>query len=328
MVSYETAQYFNGEEFEQHRYSSALGTFHRAEFQYHFALSFTKAWQSTAFNLGLLIMYSIVAHQISARQRPVGHFVTLATFLAQLQRPLESFARFYGSIQLTLMNAERMLSVFRQKPAVIDEAQAVPLEACIGEISFQNAVFCYTKSRCQTPCEPALNAVTFHRKPGTNTPLVRESGGGKSTVFRLLFRYGNLLEGILLHGCDVRDICIDSLRGHIGAVPQDPVLFNDTLMNNLRYARPDATDDDIYDACRAASMHKKIIAFPDGYHTKVGERGLRLSGGERQRVAIARAILKESQIILLNEASAQLDTENEYNIQRPLAPFSSTGPCS
>jgi ABC-type transport system involved in Fe-S cluster assembly fused permease/ATPase subunit len=153
--------------------------------------------------------------------------------------------------------------------------------------------------------------------------LVGESGGGKSTVFRLLFRFYNSENGrIRIDGHDVQDITIDSLRKHIGVVPQDTVLFNETLMYNLKYANQDATDEDVYKACRAASIHDKILAFPDGYNTKVGERGLRLSGGEKQRVAIARTIIKNPRVILLDEATAALDTDTEEHIQRALSTLS------
>jgi ABC-type multidrug transport system fused ATPase/permease subunit len=156
-------------------------------------------------------------------------------------------------------------------------------------------------------------------RAGTTTAFVGESGEGKSTIFRLLFRFYQSQEGcITVDGHDVRNITIDSLRKHIGVVAQDPVLFNDSLMYNLKYANQNATDEQVYDACRAASVHDTIMRFPDGYSTKVGDRGLRLSGGEKQRVAIARVILKDPKIILLDEATASLDTNTEENIQRSL----------
>jgi len=154
---------------------------------------------------------------------------------------------------------------------------------------------------------------------GTTTAFVGESGGGKSTLFRLLFRFYNIKAGsIQVDGHDVQDITIDSLRRHIGVVPQDTVLFNETLMYNLKYAKPGATDEEVHEACRAASIHDRIMTFPDGYETKVGDRGLRLSGGEKQRVAIARTILKGPRIIMLDEATAALDTETEQHIQDAL----------
>lgn len=165
----------------------------------------------------------------------------------------------------------------------------------------------------------ALRGLDFVAKPGTTTAFVGESGGGKTTVLRLLFRFYGIQGGTIeVDGHDVNDITINSLREHIGVVPQDTVLFNETVMYNLRYANPNATDEMVYDACRAASIHDKIISFPDGYATRVGERGLRLSGGEKQRVAIARTILKNPKVILLDEATAALDSATEQHIQAAL----------
>ncbi|KMU77481.1 heavy metal tolerance protein [Coccidioides immitis RMSCC 3703] len=237
--------------------------------------------------------------------------------MAQLQGPLNFFGTFYRSIQSALINSERMLELFREQPTVIDGPSASTLSRCTGDIKFNNVEFAYD---CR---KPALNGLTFHCEPGTTTALVGESGGGKSTVFRLLFRFYNALSGnILIDDRDVDTITIDSLRSHIGVVPQDTVLFNETLMYNLKYANPSATDEDVFDACRAASIHDRILTFPDGYETKVGERGLRLSGGEKQRVAIARTILKNPRIILLDEATAALDTDTEEHIQGALSTLS------
>lgn len=184
---------------------------------------------------------------------------------------------------------------------------------CAGEIVFRDVHFSYDHRK------PALRGLDFLCKPGTTTAFVGESGGGKTTVLRLLFRFYNIQQGsIEVDGQDVRDITIDSLRQNIGVVPQDTVLFNETIMYNLKYANPDATDEMVFDACRAASIHDKIMSFPDTYETKVGERGLRLSGGEKQRVAIARTILKNPKIILLDEATAALDSGTEQHIQAAL----------
>ena len=192
-----------------------------------------------------------------------------------------------------------------------------PMPLCEGDIRFSDVHFAYDARK------PALKGLDFRCIPGTTTALVGESGGGKSTVFRLLFRFYKSESGtIQVDGNDVEDVTIDSLRQHIGVVPQDTVLFNETLMYNLKYANPSATEEDIYEACKAASIHEKILSFPDGYNTKVGERGLRLSGGEKQRVAIARTIIKNPRIILLDEATAALDTETEEHIQEALTTLS------
>jgi len=197
---------------------------------------------------------------------------------------------------------------------VVDKEEARTLTSCEGDIRFRSVRFTYDQRKS------ALQGMDFHCAPGTTTAFVGESGGGKSTVFRLLFRFYSVQSGsIEVDGNNVEDITIESLRRHIGVVPQDTVLFNETIMYNLRYANPEATDEQVFAACRAASIHEKIMAFPDGYETRVGERGLRLSGGEKQRVAIARTILKGPRIIMLDEATAALDTETEQHIQGALS---------
>ncbi|KAJ5609771.1 hypothetical protein N7528_010338 [Penicillium herquei] len=317
MVSYETVKYFNAEQYEFDRYRDAVGTYQKAEYHVLFSLTLLNTCQNTVFMFGLLVTCFIAAYQVSTGQRPVGQFVSLLTYMVQLQGPLNFFGTFYRSIQSALINAERMLELFREQPTVVDGPRAKPLPMCKGDIRFQNVGFSYDTRK------PALNGLTFRCEPGTTTALVGESGGGKSTVFRLLFRFYNAEKGsIRLDGHDVQDVTIDSVRRHIGVVPQDTVLFNETLMYNLKYANQDATDEDVYEACRAASIHDKIMGFPDGYNTKVGERGLRLSGGEKQRVAIARTILKNPRIILLDEATAALDTDTEEHIQGALSTLS------
>lgn len=317
MVSYETVKYFNAEQYEFDRYRGAVKDFQKAEYHVLFSLTLMNTCQNTVFMMGLLITCFIAAYQVSIGQRKVGRFVTLLTYMAQLQGPLNFFGTFYRSIQSALINSERMLELFREQPTVVDSPSATPLSVCKGDIKFENVEFAYDTRK------PALNGLTFHCAPGTTTAFVGESGGGKSTVFRLLYRFYNSNRGrILVDGQDVKGTTIDSLRRHIGVVPQDTVLFNETLMYNLKYANQNASDEDVYQACRAASIHDKILSFPDGYQTKVGERGLRLSGGEKQRVAIARTILKNPRIILLDEATAALDTETEEHIQGALSTLS------
>lgn len=317
MVSYETVKYFNAEDYEFGRYRDAVSDFQQAEYHVLLSLTLMNTCQNTVFMLGLLITCFIAAYQVSIGQRPVGDFVLLLTYMAQLQGPLNFFGTFYRSIQSALINAERLLELFREQPTVVDSPKAAPLPVCRGDIKFDNVEFSYDNQR------PALNGLTFHCEPGTTTALVGESGGGKSTVFRLLFRFYDAERGRLqIDGNDVGNLTIDSLRKHIGIVPQDTVLFNESLMYNLKYSNQHAPDQEVFDACRAASIHDKIMSFPDGYQTKVGERGLRLSGGEKQRVAIARTILKNPRIILLDEATAALDTDTEEHIQGALASLS------
>jgi len=313
MVSYETVKYFNAEQYEFNRYRGAVQDYQRAEYKVLISLNIMNVSQNLVFMLGLLTTCFIAAYQVTTGQRQVGQFVALLTYMAQLQGPLNFFGTFYRSIQSAMINSERMLELFKEKPTVVDEPDAEILSSCEGRINFNDVEFSYD------PRKPALNGLTFHCAPGTTTALVGESGGGKSTVFRLLFRFYNINNGsIQIDGRDVKGLTIDSLRRHIGVVPQDTVLFNETLMYNLKYANPSATNEDVYNACRAASIHEKIVNFPDGYQSRVGERGLKLSGGEKQRVAIARTILKDPRIILLDEATAALDSETEQHIQTAL----------
>ncbi|KAJ9666321.1 ATP-binding cassette-type vacuolar membrane transporter Hmt1 [Coniosporium apollinis] len=317
MVSYETVKYFNAEAYEFNRYRNAVMKYQKAEYLVLFSLNIMNVTQNLVFMLGLMVACFVAAYQVTTGVRKVGNFVTLLTYMAQLQGPLNFFGTFYRMIQSAMINSERMLELFKEQPTVVDQPHAKELPSCEGEIRFNDVHFAYDARK------PALNGLDFRCPPGTTTALVGESGGGKSTVFRLLFRFYNIQAGsIQVDGHYVEDVTIDSLRRHIGVVPQDTVLFNETVMYNLRYANPNATDEQVYEACRAASIHDKILSFPDGYETKVGERGLRLSGGEKQRVAIARTILKNPRIIMLDEATAALDTETEQHIQEALTTLS------
>jgi ABC-type transport system involved in Fe-S cluster assembly fused permease/ATPase subunit len=315
--SYETVKYFGAEEYEFQRYRNAVNEFQKAEYSVLFSLNVLNIAQNLVFMLGLLVVSFICAYQVSIGLRDVGQFVTLITYMAQLQGPLNFFGTFYRSVQSAMISGERLLELFKEQPSVVDEPGAIDMPICEGQIRFENVKFSYDSRK------PALEGLSFTCPPGTTTALVGESGGGKSTVFRLLFRSYNFQDGsIQVDGHDVRGVTIKALRNHIGVVPQDTILFNETLMYNLRYANQNATDEEIFAACRAASIHDKILTFPDGYRTKVGERGLRLSGGEKQRVAIARTILKNPRIIMLDEATAALDSATEQNIQEALKTLS------
>ncbi|RAR09324.1 heavy metal tolerance protein precursor [Stemphylium lycopersici] len=310
MVSYETVKYFNAEAYEFNRYREAVKKYQNAEYKVMISLNIMNITQNMVFMIGLLVTCFIAAYQVAIGDLDVGKFVTLITYMGQLQSPLNFFGTFYRMIQSAMINSERMLELFKERPTVVDKETAQPLASCEGNLRFQDVHFAYDQRK------PALTGLDFHCEPGTTTAFVGESGGGKSTVFRLLYRFYNTMSGsIQVDGHDVEDLTIDSVRSHIGVVPQDTVLFNETLMYNLKYANPEATDEQVHEACKAASIHDKIMTFPDRYDTKVGDRGLRLSGGEKQRVAIARTILKNPRIIMLDEATAALDTETEQHIQ-------------
>jgi ATP-binding cassette, subfamily B, vacuolar membrane transporter HMT1/ACLQ len=308
--SWDTVKYFNAESYEFNRYKTSIKLMQSFEYWVEVTLAYMNTVQGALFMIALLLASFIEAFEVARGDQTVGKFVQLITYMAQLQAPLNFFGTFYRAIQTNLINAERMLELFKEQPHVTDREGAAELKDCSGDIIFDNVSFSYDKRR------PALDRLSFHCPPGSTTALVGESGGGKSTVMRLIFRYYNPDTGsIRVDGQNVQDITIDSLRQFIGVVPQDCNMFNESIMYNLRYANQDATDEEIYDACRAASIHERIMEFPSGYETKVGERGVRLSGGERQRVAIARTILKNPRITMLDEATAALDTETEEKIQ-------------
>ena len=317
MVSYETVKYFNAESYEFNRYRQAVQDFQNSEYKVLISLNIMNVSQNMVFTLGLLVTCFISAYQVSSGQRKVGDFTALLIYMSQLQGPLNFFGTFYRSIQFAMINSERMLELFKEQPTVVDDADAEPLPTCQGNIRFNDVEFSYDKRK------RALRGLSFQCQPGTTTALVGESGGGKSTIFRLLYRFYNAEKGSLqVDGHDVRNITIDTLRQHMGVVPQDTVLFNESIMYNLKYARPTATDEEVFAACKAASIHEKILTFPDDYNSRVGERGLKLSGGEKQRIAIARTIIKNPRIILLDEATAALDSETEQNIQEALRQLS------
>ena len=312
--SWDTVKYFNAEDYEFNRYRSSIKVMQKFEYWVQVTLSYMNTVQGALFMLALLAACFIEAYQVANHQATVGRFVILITYMAQLQAPLNFFGTFYRTIQNNLINAERMLELFKEQPLVNDSPEAEDMATCDGDIIFDNVTFSYDGRR------DAVSNLSFHCPAGTTTALVGESGGGKSTVMRLMFRYYNPSSGsILIDKRLVQDVTIQSLRSFIGVVPQDTNMFNESIMYNLKYANQSATYEDIEEACRAASIHDRILAFPDGYDTKVGERGVRLSGGERQRVAIARTLLKNPSITLLDEATASLDTETEEKIQESFA---------
>ncbi|KYK61427.1 heavy metal tolerance protein precursor [Drechmeria coniospora] len=308
--SYETVKYFNAEEYESNRYQDKVGVFQTAEAKVQIGMVLMNICQTLVFNLGRIIAASVCGWQVAVGVRETGDWFTVVSYLTQLQGPLNFFGTFYRTVQQAMISGERLLELFKIQPTVLDTPHAQPLVNYSGRIRWNNVSFAYDRRK------PALRNISFECAPGTTTAFVGESGGGKSTLFRHMFRYYDCEEGsIELDGKNVKDLTINSVRKHIGVVPQDTTLFNETLMYNLKYANPAATDKQVYEACIAASIHDRIMSFPDKYDTQVGERGLRLSGGEKQRVAIARTILKDPRIIMLDEATSALDTHTEQEIQ-------------
>ncbi|KAF4978819.1 hypothetical protein FZEAL_4863 [Fusarium zealandicum] len=309
--SYETVKYFNAEEFESRRYQGKVGVFQNAEAQVQMGMMKMNICQTVVFNLGRIIAALVCGWQVAMGLRTTGDWFLTVSYLTQLQGPLNFFGTFYRTVQQAMISGERLLELFKIQPTVVDAPHAVPLSKDFqGHVRWNNVSFAYDRRK------PALRNISFECLPGTTTAFVGESGGGKSTLFRHMFRYYDCDEGsIELDGRNVKDLTINSVREMIGVVPQDTTLFNESLMYNLKYARPSATKKEVEDACRAASIHDRIMTFPDQYETQVGERGLRLSGGEKQRVAIARTILKDPRVIMLDEATSALDSHTEQEIQ-------------
>ncbi|OJJ45954.1 hypothetical protein ASPZODRAFT_143816 [Penicilliopsis zonata CBS 506.65] len=317
LISYEVVHYNDAVAAELARFADRVSFYQRAEYVVMRLLNLLNAAQNVIFTLGVALTCLLSAYNVAGGRETIAVFVTLISYLTQLQAPLNFFGSCYTQMQNNLVDAERMLALFDEEPTVVDAPDAVDLVDCQGALELRDVSFSYDGRRT------VLHNITLTVAPGTSLAVVGETGSGKSSLLRLLFRFYNVSAGqILLDGTPVEQLTIQSLRSHIGVVPQETMLFNDTLLYNIRYARPSATDDQVYAACKAASLHDKILAFPDGYLTQVGERGLRLSGGEKQRLSIARAILKAPQIIFMDEATSSLDSATEQAIQASLADVS------
>ena len=255
----------------------------------------------------------LCVHGIEAGTNTVGDFVMINAMMIQLYQPLNFMGMVYREIKQAIIDIETMFSMLSRKPEIEDKPAAPPLKVSAGAIRFDNVSFCYE------PARPILKGLSFEVGAGRTVAIVGPSGAGKSTISRLLFRFYDVTGGrILIDGVDIRDVTQTSLRGAIGMVPQDTVLFNDTLRYNIRYGRWDATDAEVEAAAGMAQIDNFIRIAPKGYETEVGERGLKLSGGEKQRVAIARTILKSPPILLLDEATSALDSHTERDIQDAL----------
>ncbi|KAG2211828.1 hypothetical protein INT47_004514 [Mucor saturninus] len=314
LLNFETVKYYNAEGFEVDRYDKAIVEYQKADYVNSVSLNVLNLAQNAVITGGLLAGSLLFAFEVSKGNLTPGDFVTFNVYMMQLYTPLHFFGTYYRMIQQNFIDMEKMFDLFEVEESVKDVEGASDLFVSDGHVQFDNVTFSYDNR------QTALNGISFTIPKGASVALVGPSGGGKSTILRLLFRFYDPDSGcISIDGQDISQVKQSSLRKNIGVVPQDTVLFNDTILYNIRYGDINASDEDVYRAAKAAQIHDKIMSFPDGYETKVGERGLRLSGGEKQRVAIARTILKNPPIILLDEATSALDTTTERHIQVALA---------
>jgi len=313
LLNYETVKYFGAESREAARYDAAMAGYEKAAVQTGQSLSMLNFGQAFIITLGLIIVMVLAAMGVKNGDLTVGDFVMVNAYMIQITMPLGFLGTVYREIRQALVDMGEMFGLLNQPAEITDKAEAPPLAVKGGAIRFEDVKFGYDPSR------PILKGVSFEVPAGKTLALVGPSGSGKSTIGRLLFRFYDVVEGaVKIDGQDVRDITQLSLHQAIGVVPQDTVLFNDTVLYNIAYGRADATREEIEAAAKAAKIHDFIISLPEGYETKVGERGLKLSGGEKQRVGIARTILKNPPILLLDEATSALDTQTERDIQDSL----------
>lgn len=314
LLNFETVKYYNAENYEVSRFQDAILKYQASEWKTQASLALLNQTQNVVIGSGLLAGSLLCAYFVTEGRFKVGDFVLFGTYIIQLYTPLNWFGTYYRMIQNSFIDMESMFKLFEEEEEVKDEVNAGNLLFKQGRVEFDNVYFSYINGK------EILRDVSFTVLPGQTVALVGPSGSGKSTIIRLLFRFYDVQGGcIRIDGQDISKVKQTSLRAHIGVVPQDTVLFNDNIRENIRYGRITASDQEVEEAALAADIHDKIMAFPEGYDTQVGERGLKLSGGEKQRVAIARTILKAPQIILLDEATSALDTQTERNIQASLA---------
>jgi ABC-type transport system involved in Fe-S cluster assembly fused permease/ATPase subunit len=313
LLNYETVKYFSAEEREAERYDRSMERYERASVKTYTSLAVLNTGQAIIFTAGLTAIMLMCAIGVRNGTNTVGDFVLVNAMMIQLYQPLNFMGMVYREIKQAVIDIEKMFGVLQRNPEVKDIAGAKPLVVTSGNVRFDDVRFSYDPER------PILKGLSFEVPAGKTVAIVGPSGAGKSTISRLLFRLYDVSSGtIKIDGQNIRDVTQASLRASIGMVPQDTVLFNDTIRYNIRYGRWDATDEEVEEAAKMAQIDAFIRISPKGYETEVGERGLKLSGGEKQRVAIARTVLKAPPILLLDEATSALDSHTEQEIQDAL----------
>ena len=313
LLNYETVKYFNNEGYVSSRYDIELAEAERLTVRSLIFRSLLGVAQMTVLGVGAGAIVLLGGMDVAAGAMTVGAFVLINTYLLQLVRPLERLGNLYRSIKQALIDLDQMVRIFDEKPEVVDVMNATPLPEGRGAIRFKNVAFAYD------PRRPILKNISFELEAGHKLAIVGPSGGGKTTLGRLLFRFYDPVKGsVEIDGHNIRKHTQDTVRAAVGVVPQDTVLFNESIGDNIRFGRPHTGDEEIKDAASLAQINDFIQSLPDGFDTVVGERGLKLSGGEKQRVAIARAVLKQPRIFLFDEATSALDSNTEQAIQKSL----------
>jgi ATP-binding cassette subfamily B protein len=313
LLNYETVKYFNNEEYEARRYDENLRQYENAAVKTEASLGALNIGQSFIIAIAVTILMILAAEGVAAGSLTLGDLVLINGLLIQLYIPLNFLGMVYREIKQALADTDRMFRLLEQNREIEDRQDAATLPAGPASVRFDHVDFSYDPKR------QILHDVSFEVPAGSKVAVVGASGSGKSTLARLLYRFYDVNAGSLsINGVDIRDVKQTSLRGAIGIVPQDTVLFNDTIHYNIHYGRPDAAPEEVIAAAKAAHIHDFISSLPDGYEARVGERGLKLSGGEKQRVAIARAILKDPRILIFDEATSALDSKSEKAIQAEL----------